>query len=93
VRALDAPWLAGMSRAELWDWLDAQLPRECLVYVTVDLDAIDPSEVPAVNLSQNAPPPHATLLTVDASPALVRVLGGRPAARAGAGGDHGIAKM
>ena len=30
----------------LWEWLDAHLPARCLVYVTIDVDALDPAFAP-----------------------------------------------
>lgn len=45
VRSLDAPnWPD--TRAALWDWLDATLPKHCLVYISIDTDALDPAFAP-----------------------------------------------
>eukprot|EP01051_Picozoa_sp_SAG22_P010914 SAG22_NODE_1013_length_6027_cov_4.804318_3_plen_643_part_00 len=48
VRGLDASnWPD--TRAALWSWLDDALPRDCLVYITIDADALDPAFAPGVS--------------------------------------------
>lgn len=45
VRSLDAPCWPD-TRTDLWEWLDAALPKQCLVYISIDTDALDPAFAP-----------------------------------------------
>eukprot|EP01043_Picozoa_sp_COSAG02_P066378 COSAG02_NODE_10315_length_1970_cov_1.954035_2_plen_242_part_00 len=45
VLSLDAPYWPD-TRAQLWIWLDAALPKQCLIYISIDTDALDPAFAP-----------------------------------------------
>ena len=48
VRSVDAfAWPD--TRQGLWDWLDSALPKQCLVYISIDTDALDPAFAPGVS--------------------------------------------